>query len=75
MLLVPHSILMYGNTSDTFSQVLVIIANIAKNTGFGMYLFPSLFLALDRVLVVLFPLTFRKYFGDIFPNTMVNRMP
>ena len=37
----------------------------AINIGFGLYLFPSLFLAFDRVLVVMFPLTFRNHFGKL----------
>ena len=33
--------------------------------GFGFYLYPSFYLALDRFLVVLFPLKFREYSGKL----------
>ena len=56
---------MYAYTSQSLSQVLFLTVTLSINIGFGMYLFPSLFLALDRVLVVLFSLKFRKYFGKL----------
>ena len=33
--------------------------------GFGFYLYPSFYLALDRFIVVLFPLKFREYSGSL----------
>ena len=33
--------------------------------GFGLYLYPSLFLAVDRLLVILFPLKFRDWSGKV----------
>ena len=34
-------------------------------TGFGLYLYPSFFLACDRYLVVLYPLKFKEYLGKM----------
>ena len=39
---------------------------VAVNFGFGLYLYPSLFLAVDRFVVVVFPLKFREMTWKIF---------
>ena len=61
--LIPYMFLKFVSLSVEIMTVLSLISTIAINSGFGIYLFPSLFLALDRVLVIMFPLTFRKYVG------------
>ena len=47
---------------DDISTFIVVLNMfmVATNFGFGLYLYPSLFLAVDRFVVVLFPLKFRE---------------
>ena len=62
---IPTIFLSYANLDNDVKQSLFLFCLIALNSGFGMYLYPSLFLALDRTLVVLFPLTFRDYVSKL----------
>ena len=59
LVLIPYTLVAYGGFSDEVNVYLHFISTVTFNNGFGLYLFPSLFLALDRVFVIRFPLTFR----------------
>ena len=63
--LVPYAITAYADIGDSVRQGLILTIFITTHSGFGMYIYPSLFLALDRVFIVLFPLKFRKYVGRL----------
>ena len=65
LILMPLSILLYCNLSENLSQGLFFSVLVGVNTVFSLYLYTSLFLALDRFLVVLFPLKFRDYVGKL----------
>ena len=58
---IPLFALWYVDLSDGWNQIVFIFLISALNSSFGLYLYPSLFLALDRFLVVMFPLTFHRY--------------
>ena len=53
---------------DDISTFIVVLNMfmVATNFGFGLYLYPSLFLAVDRFVVVIFPLKFREMKWKIF---------
>ena len=57
---IPLLIFWYANING-FNEAVVILFKISFGSSFGFYLYPSLFLALDRILVVMFPLKFHKY--------------
>ena len=59
--LIPVAFLAYADLNATVKQSLFVICLILLNSGFGLYLYPSLFLALDRMLIVMFPFTHRDY--------------
>ena len=61
LVLIPYTLVAYGGFSDEVNVYLHFVSTVTFNNGFGLYLFPSLFLALDRVFVIRFPLTFRDY--------------
>ena len=62
---IPLIILWYTNFSHSFNQVVFVVFLLAINSGFGLYIYPSFFLALDRILVVMFPLTFHTYVAKL----------
>ena len=57
--MVPYVALSFINDISIFLIVLNTYV-VAVNISFGLYLYPALFLAVDRFVVVIFPLKFRE---------------
>ena len=61
----PFLILKYANGIHILDRTAFFVLLITLHCGFGLYLCPPLFLAFDRILVVMFPLKFRRYVSKL----------
>ena len=58
-------IVLCSNAFTNFVEIVYDVFYISFVFGFASYLYPSLFLACDRFLVVLYPLKFKDYIGKM----------
>ena len=58
--LIPNILLTFVTNDAKLFEAIFTFYQTTVGLGFGLYLYPSLFLAVDRFFVVLFPLKFRE---------------
>ena len=63
--LVSNVLLHLVTHNEKLLEAIFIFSQTTFGLGFGLYLYPSLFLAVDRFVVVLFPLKYREMTGQI----------
>ena len=63
--MIPYTVLNFVTHDVRLFEGIFAVCMVATSFTFGLYLYPSLFLAVDRFAVVIFPLKFREMTGKV----------
>ena len=63
--LVSNILINFVTHNTTLYKAIYIFSRTSSGLGFDLYLYPSFFLAVDRFIVIVFPLKFREMTGKV----------